>query len=214
MSEQLKNEVFLNKLFNINSSYKERFCYEQCVYTGVNNKIKIKCKKHNCLFEIAPSNHLANAKKEIKKNIILGGCSECYSLYKKNNIYQNNEENLPENYNENDWKIIKYFENYYINNKGDIWSKSSNKYIKSYVNDDGYLIATLYNINMKGNSKKRVHILVAELFVYNPKPELYNIVNHIDGNRANPVYTNLEWTDRKGNAIHSRKNPENYKKKK
>jgi hypothetical protein len=46
------------------------------------------------------------------------------------------------------------------------------------------------------------HRLVAEHFVPNPNPELYNIVNHIDGNTENNHYTNLEWTTRSGNAKH------------
>ena len=215
--KKLTNDEFLDKIWSINPSYKERFCYKLCVYTGMSNKIKITCKKHNCLFEILPSNHFGNAKKEIEKNILLGGCNKCTSCFRKANIYNNNNNNnnnntnLPENYNENDWKIIPEFNVYFINNKGDIWSKISNKLIKSYVNESGYLIATLYNKSTNKNSKKRVHILVAETFVNNPNPEIYNIVNHIDSNKANPLYTNLEWTNRSGNTKHAHKNPENYK---
>jgi hypothetical protein len=210
--KKLTNEYFLDKIWSINPSYKERFCYKLCVYNGMLNKIKITCKKHNCLFETLPSNHFKNAEKEIKENIMLtGGCNECISCIRKANIYKNNNTNLPENYNENDWKIIEDFEDYYINYKGDIWSKLSNKLIKSYVNESGYLVATLYTKSSNINSKKRVHILVAESFVNNPNHELYNIVNHIDGNRANSVYTNLEWTNRSGNTKHAHKNPENYK---
>jgi hypothetical protein len=210
--KKLTNEEFLYKIWNINPSYKERFCYKLCVYTGRSNKIKITCKNHNYLFETLPLNHFRNAKKEIQENIILtGGCNECISCIRKANIYKNNNTNFPENYNENDWKIIEDFEDYYINYKGDIWSKLSNKLIKSYVNESGYLVATLYTKSTNKNSKKRVHILVAESFVNNPNPELYNIVNHIDGNRENPLYTNLEWTNRSGNTKHAHKNPENYK---
>ena len=105
------------------------------------NKIKLTCKKHNHIFVILASNHLANAKKEITHNILLsGGCNECISDIRKANLYKNNDMNLPENYNENIWKIIPDFESYYINNKGDIWSKISNKLIKPYINTSGYLI--------------------------------------------------------------------------
>ena len=79
----------------------------------------------------------------------------------------------------------------------------SNKLIKSYINESGYLVVTLYKKSSKKNQKKRLHILVAESFVNNPKPKLYNIVNHKDGNRANPLYTNLEWTNKSGNAKHA-----------
>ena len=67
---------------------------------------------------------------------------------------------------------------------------------------------------IKKNSKKRVNILVAETFVNNHNLELYNIVNHIDGNRANPLFSNLEWTNRSGNTKHAHQNKENYKEKK
>jgi len=210
--KKLTNKEFLDKIWSINPSYKERFCYELCLYTGIKNKIKITCKKHNCLFEVSANHHFRNAKKEMKENIILGGCNECRRSTHKTNKYRNNDKNLPENYNENDWKNIEGFEDYYINNKGDIWSKLSNKLLKSYVNESGYLVATLYKRTTKKNHKKRVHILVAEGFVNNPNPELYNIVNHKDGNRENTLYTNLEWTNRSGNTKHAHQNPENYKK--
>jgi hypothetical protein len=208
-------DKFLDKLWNINPSYKERFNYNSCNYNGMTKNIKITCKKHNNTFDVLASNHISSAIKEIKKNIILsGGCSKCYSIIVKTNKYLNNDKNLPEDYNNNDWKFIEGFENYIINKKGDIWSKISNKYIKPYTNTSGYLVATLYNKNKKNNTKKRVHILVASHFIINPKPKIYNIVNHIDGNRENTYYKNLEWVDRSGNTKHAHKNKKNYKVKK
>lgn len=46
-----------------------------------------------------------------------------------------------------------------------------------------------------------IHRLVAEAFVPNPLnlPE----VNHIDGNRLNPHFSNLEWVTSKGNSQHA-----------
>ena len=38
----------------------------------------------------------------------------------------------------------------------------------------------------------RIHILVCETF-YGPKPSSIHQVNHIDGNRSNNHYSNLEW---------------------
>ena len=130
--------------------------------------------------------------------------NQCKSSIIKANIYKNNGQ-LPENYNQHDWVMIEDFESYYINNKGDIWSKLSNKYIKSYINSSGYLIVTLYKQSANRNFKKRLHVLVAKSFVNNPSHGLYDVVNHKDGNRANVLYTNLEWTNKSGNSKHAHK---------
>jgi len=204
MSKPMTTEVFLEKVWTINQSYKERYCYSLCQYTGSFNKITLTCKKHNAIFEVLACNHIANAKNEIKQNISKGGgCKECYSEIRKENAYKNIDKNLPENYNDVDWKVITDFDSYYINNKGDIWSKLSRKFIKSHQNDSGYLVVSLYKKSESKNYMKRVHILVAESFVINHNPELYDIVNHIDGNRANPLYSNLEWTNKSQNAKHA-----------
>lgn len=48
-----------------------------------------------------------------------------------------------------------------------------------------------------------VHRLVAECFISNPKPNDYNQVNHIDGNKQNNKSENLEWVNNKLNQIHA-----------
>jgi len=49
------------------------------------------------------------------------------------------------------------------------------------------------------------HRIVAEVFVHNPHPRKYKIVNHIDSNRLNNDSSNLEWCDQKHNMQHASK---------
>lgn len=64
---------------------------------------------------------------------------------------------------------------------------------------DGYRRVTLQKD--KQRSYYRIARLVATAFV--PNPANYNIVNHLDENKANDFASNLEWTDNYGNWKHS-----------
>lgn len=70
--------------------------------------------------------------------------------------------------------------------------KATNGYIKAGLFKDGSRVL------------KSVHRLVAMEFVSNPekKPQ----VNHIDGNKRNNHYLNLEWCSPKENTIHAHDN--------
>lgn len=48
-----------------------------------------------------------------------------------------------------------------------------------------------------------IHRAVAKAWVTNTNPSRFDIVNHIDNDRLNTHYTNLEWTDTDGNKLHS-----------
>ena len=119
------------------------------------------------------------------------------------------------------WKDIKDYEGLYqISNLGNVRSldrivntKTGQRKIKGKIMTpkrsgkickDGsyYLKINLSDIN---GSKKSysIHRLVALHFCNNPDPELFTEVNHIDENKQNNVYSNLEWCDRKINNHHS-----------
>jgi uncharacterized HNH endonuclease L245 len=68
-----------------------------------------------------------------------------------------------------------------------------------WTDNVGYKQCNLY----KDGKKKyvRVHRLVAELFV--PNPNNLPQVNHIDGNKLNNHYTNLEWVNNSQNTKHA-----------
>lgn len=73
--------------------------------------------------------------------------------------------------------------------------------LKQRTNEDGYLIVTLGRKNNRRGFS--VHRLVAMCFVSNDDPENKTEVNHIDYNRQNPRYDNLEWVSHIDNIRHS-----------
>lgn len=86
---------------------------------------------------------------------------------------------------------------YYINEKGDIYSKLTNKYLSPFVKDKNYPTVRI------AGKMRLVHRLVALTFI--PNPEEKEMVNHIDGNKHNHHVSNLEWVTASENCIHSYK---------
>ena len=83
---------------------------------------------------------------------------------------------------------------YQISNYGRIKNNKTNRILKQTIDNHGY-----YNYD-----KNLIHRLVSKTFL---TPILnFNVVNHIDGNKLNNHYKNLEWTDNKGNVEHAIKN--------
>lgn len=86
---------------------------------------------------------------------------------------------------------------YYCSDLGNIYnSKMVEKETKPNPYRDGYLTVVLYGKDKNGKKHsvgKSVHRIVAELFVPRPSNEPNLEVNHIDCDRTNPHYTNLEW---------------------
>lgn len=60
---------------------------------------------------------------------------------------------------------------------------------------------SVYMRNKPNNLIRRLHCLVAEHFIPNPHNKPF--VNHIDGNKINNHYSNLEWVTAKENSEHA-----------
>lgn len=92
-----------------------------------------------------------------------------------------------------EWKPILGYEGLYeVSNKGDIRKCNGEPRLLDY-DKDGYPRVSLWK---NGKSKTfTVHRLVAQSFVENPNPTALNQINHIDEDKKNNFYMNLEWCD-------------------
>ncbi len=114
------------------------------------------------------------------------------------------------------WKNIKGYEGLYqVSNLGNVRSLNyrkqgfvKNLYLKHHP--DGYRQVELFK-----NGTKRmitVHRLVAEAFV--PNRNGYDVVNHLNENKADNRVENLEWIDFAGNVRYSKNKHRNENKNK
>lgn len=103
------------------------------------------------------------------------------------------------------WKDIPKTEKYEISSNGRIRNKQT-KNIRKQNLKNGYYYFNIYDESIEKIVAHRVHRIVAKLFVKNPDKKKYDVVNHIDGNKLNNNYKNLEWTNAAGNNDHAAKN--------
>ena len=97
----------------------------------------------------------------------------------------------------------KYYD-YNVYEDGRVYSTKTNKFLKGDLIEGKYI---LYTLSIEGKPVRiRAHRLVATLFLVNPNPNNYNIVNHKDGTQIplNNHYSNLEWCDCYYNNKHAR----------
>lgn len=89
---------------------------------------------------------------------------------------------------------------YYVTRFGDVWSTENMIKLKGRIGGRGY-----YHVNLGSAHNIKVHRLVAHHFVRVPKDlsEESLVVNHLDGNKLNNRWDNLEWTTYKGNTEHA-----------
>jgi hypothetical protein len=96
-------------------------------------------------------------------------------------------------------KPINGFPNYFITQDGKVFTSFRNRFLSPANNGIGYLF-----VRLRKEGKfytKYLHRLVAENYIDNPNklPQ----VNHLDCNKSNCDYSNLEWVTEKENMKHA-----------
>jgi hypothetical protein len=104
-----------------------------------------------------------------------------------------------------EWKPIKGFESRFkVSNHGNIISidgrYSGEKTLKVAIGNSGYHQVSLRD--GKRLHRTRAHVLVADHFCEGKTKERF-CVNHIDGNKLNNYFENLEWCTRAENSKHA-----------
>lgn len=97
------------------------------------------------------------------------------------------------------YKVVKDFPNYKVREDGLVVGARGQP-LKYDYNRTGYARVSLCKDGIV--SRKFVHRIVAESFLGTPDYER-PIINHIDGNKNNNHYLNLEWTTHRENLKHA-----------
>ena len=105
-------------------------------------------------------------------------------------------------------KQIKDYDNYYIDENGNVYNSTTKKYLKGSYGEHGY---KYYRLSKDGKKKMfYAHRLVAEYYLENSNN--LPVVNHIDGNKLNNHFSNLEWVTYSENTKHWRDNSHKVRK--
>jgi hypothetical protein len=99
------------------------------------------------------------------------------------------------------WKVITEHPYFEVSNYGKIRKIKTGYILKISKGSKGYKLFSTKHNGIKYTSS--VHRLVAKYFINNPNPIEYDCINHIDCDRANNHYTNLEWCNKQMNTDHA-----------
>ena len=171
-----KNNVLIKEWKDIREIIKENPNYiKPQIYKCLNNATK---SAYEFIWKYKDTS--INKKRKTEKDMIL----KSDEIFKNMGIYEDND-----------------FSKYEISNYGTIRNIKLGYYFRPTIGDTVYPY-----INLRIQNGKRIHlyihILVALCFC-SGRSETKNTVNHIDENKSNYYYKNLEWTTASENVAHS-----------
>lgn len=101
------------------------------------------------------------------------------------------------------WKQVYGFPDYYVSNKGRLYSFKSNNFVSGTPNiRTGHVDVSLWVNSIR--HRRLLHRLVAETFI--PNPKRYPIVRHLDDDPLNNEVDNLSWGTQTDNMQDSIRN--------
>lgn len=104
-------------------------------------------------------------------------------------------------------RVVPRYTRYLVSKGGDLYDTLEQTFVPRLEwrsrGKDEYTKVSIYD-PIKGRKRNIVlHRLVALAWVHNPSPETKRFVNHIDGDKRNPHYLNLEWVTPQENNLHA-----------
>lgn len=100
------------------------------------------------------------------------------------------------------FRIVPNYTNLAVSRKGVVISIQTGEIIESKINKTQYPSFNFYNSVLGKSVSIAVHRLVALAWIHNPNPLAWQ-VNHIDGDKTNFHWGNLEWTTPSENNLHA-----------
>lgn len=98
-----------------------------------------------------------------------------------------------------EYRAIPGFDGYSISDDGAVMGKNGHELSRYKFDGYYYVEPTIDGVTVS----QRVSRLVGLAWVENKDPDRFTIINHLDGNKLNNHYSNLEWTDYSGNNYHA-----------
>lgn len=104
------------------------------------------------------------------------------------------------------WKDVECYEGIYqVSNHGRVYSMRQDRVMRLGISGSGY-----HQVHLYSEDRERecvfVHKMVARLFVENPDPVVNNVIDHVDCNKRNNHFSNLEWCTYTKNLERARNN--------